>query len=98
MKYTIIYNDSSLNRRKEKDKNFSFDAKDDLEAMQRAVLFQYGEDFDEIEDVRDFLIEEFDDYDDSLSWLKNYLDGVDASGDRVIFAVCSCDDAIYSYF
>ena len=52
MKYTIIYNDSSLNGRKERDKNFSFDAKDDFEAMQRAVLFQYGKDFDEIEPVK----------------------------------------------
>ena len=65
--------------------------------MQRVVLFQYGEDLDEIEDMRDFLIEEFDDYDDSLSWLKNYLNEVDASGDRVILVVYR-EDTIYSYF
>lgn len=95
--YVITYNDSALKRRRVHDAHITIEAEDTFEALQRAVLFQYGEDFDDIEDIRDYLIEEFDDYDDSIDWCKNYLDDVDISGDRQIISIGNKDEQVYSY-
>ena len=95
--YTVTYNDSALERIRVPDDHIVIEAEDAFEALQRTVLFQCGEDFDDIEDVRDYLIEEFDDYDDSIDWCKKYLDDVDISGDRQIIYVGNESEQIYSY-
>lgn len=92
--YTVIYNDSALKRTRVPDSHITIEAEDAFEALQRTVLFQCGEDFDDIEDVRDYLIEEFD---DSIDWCKKYLDDVDISGDRQIIYVGNESEQIYSY-
>lgn len=95
--YVAIYNDSALKRTKMPDGYIIIKAEDAFEALQRTVLFQCGEDFDDIEDVRDYLIDNFDNYDDSIDWCKNYLNDVDISGDRQIISVGNKDEQVYSY-
>lgn len=95
--YVIIYNDSGLKRRRISDAHITIKAEDAFEALQRAVLFQCGEDFDDIGDVRDYLIEEFDDYDDSIDWCKKYLDHIKLDRDRLILYVGNKDEQVYSY-
>lgn len=95
--YVAIYNDSGLKRTKIPDGYIIIKAEDAFEALQRTVLFQCGEDFDDIEDVRDYLIEEFDDYDDSIKWCKKYLDHVKMDKDRQIIYVGNEDEQVYSY-
>lgn len=98
MKYFIIYNDGAINRTEEKDKVFSFEAEDDFEALLRTVLFQCGEDFDDLEDAVDYIMEEVDeDFDGSKNWCKTYLDDVDISGDRWIKFLNNEDKVIYAY-
>ena len=95
--YVAIYNDSALNHKKNEDSYISIKAEDAFEALQRVVLFQCGEDFDDIEDVRDYLIDNFDNYDDSINWCKNYLDHVKIDKDRWIIYVGNEGEQVYSY-
>lgn len=98
MKYFVIYNDGAINRRHQTDAVTSFDVEDDFEALLRTVLFQCGEDFDDPEDIVDYIMEEVDeDFDGSIEWCKNYLDNVDVSGDRLIKFLINTDKVIYSY-
>ena len=95
--YVAIYNDSGLKRTKIPDDHIIIKAEDAFEALQRTILFQRGEDFDDIEDVRDYLIDNFDDYDDSIKWCKKYLDHVKIDKDRQIIYVGNEDEQVYSY-
>ena len=95
--YVAIYNDSGLKRTKIPDDHIIIKAEDAFEALQRTILFQCGEDFDDIEDVRDYLIDNFDDYDDSIKWCKKYLDHVKIDKDRQIIYVGNEDEQVYSY-
>ena len=95
--YVAIYNDSALKRTRVPDSHIIIKAEDAFEALQRTVLFQCGEDFDDIEDVRDYLIDNFDDYDDSIKWCKKYLDHVKIDKDRQIIYVGNEDEQVYSY-
>ena len=95
--YVAIYNDSGLKRTKIPDDHIIIKAEDVFEALQRTILFQCGEDFDDIEDVRDYLIDNFDDYDDSIKWCKKYLDHVKIDKDRQIIYVGNEDEQVYSY-
>ena len=95
--YVAIYNDSGLKRTKIPDDHIIIKAEDAFEALQRTILFQRGEDFDDIEDVRDYLIDNFEDYDDSIKWCKKYLDHVKIDKDRQIIYVGNEDEQVYSY-
>ena len=95
--YVAIYNDSGLKRTRVPDDHIVIKAEDAFEALQRVVLFQCGEDFDDIEDVRDYLIDNFEDYDDSIKWCKKYLDHVKMDKDRWIIYVGNEDEQVYSY-
>lgn len=95
--YVAIYNDSGLKRTKISDDHIIIKAEDAFEALQRTILFQCGEDFDDIEDVRDYLIDNFEDYDDSIKWCKKYLDHVKMNKDRWIIYVGNEDEQVYSY-
>lgn len=95
--YVTIYNDSGLKRRRISDAHIIIKAEDAFEALQRVVLFQCGKDFDDIEDVRDYLIDNFDNYDDSIDWCKKYLDHVKIDKDRLILYVGNEDEQVYSY-
>ena len=95
--YVVIYNDSGLKRTKIPDDHIIIKAEDAFEALQRTILFQCGEDFDDIEDVRDYLIDNFDDYDDSIKWCKKYLDHVKIDKNRQIIYVGNEDEQVYSY-
>lgn len=95
--YVAIYNDSGFKRTKIPDDHIIIKAEDAFEALQRVVLFQCGEDFDDTEDVRDYLIDNFEDYDDSINWCKKYLDHVKMDKDRWIIYVGNEDEQVYSY-
>ena len=95
--YVAIYNDSGLKKTKIPDDHIVIKAEDAFEALQRTILFQCGEDFDDIEDVRDYLIDNFDDYDDSIKWCKKYLDHVKIDKDRQIIYVGNESEQVYSY-
>lgn len=95
--YVAIYNDSGLKRTKIPDDHIIIKAEDAFEALQRTILFQRGEDFDDIEDVRDYLIDNFEDYDDSIKWCKKYLDHVKIDKNRQIIYVGNEDEQVYSY-
>ena len=95
--YVAIYNDSGLKRTKIPDDHIIIKAEDVFGALQRTILFQCGEDFDDIEDVRDYLIDNFEDYDDSIKWCKKYLDHVKIDKDRQIIYVGNEDEQVYSY-
>lgn len=95
--YVAIYNDSGLKRTKIPDDHIIIKAEDAFEALQRTILFQCGEDFDDIEGVRDYLIDNFEDYDDSIDWCKKYLDHVKMDKDRWIIYVGNEDEQVYSY-
>lgn len=99
MKVVVKYNDGAMQRCQMPDETYRFETQSTLKAFREIIGMQdngwevaeaINDDFDELEDISDAMLQEYIDKEFEGDWTKaiNYwLDEVDIGGDRDIFFI-----------